>query len=203
LQLDRKRMTPPFAAVLLAALLVTGPALAAPVTDPAKMPAGTYALEKTHASLLARVRHMGLASYTLRFNRFDASYDWDPKAPEAARLTVTIDVASLDVGDPKISKDFAEDFLEARKHPKATFVSRAIVRDGDHGTVTGDLTLRGVTKPVTLDVVFRGYESGLLGARAGFSATGKLKRSDFGSESMSMFAGDDIELIIEVEFTRQ
>ncbi len=196
-------MIRPIAAALLTVLLLTGPALGAPSTDPSKMPAGTYTLEKTHASLLARVRHMGLTSYTMRFNRFDARYDWDPKAPEAAKLTVTIDVTSLDVGDAKISKDFAEDFLGAKKNPKATFVSNAIVRDGDHGTVSGDFTLRGVTRPVTLEVIFRGYESGLLGARAGFSATGHIKRSDFGSESMSMFAGDDIDLIIEVEFTRQ
>ncbi|RYF90958.1 MAG: polyisoprenoid-binding protein [Caulobacteraceae bacterium] len=191
------------AAAFAAMLLVAGPALAAPATDPARMPAGTYRLEKTHASLLARVRHMGLSSYTMRFNRFDARYDWDPKAPEAEKLTVSIDMTSLDVGDPKTSKSFAEDFLDARKNPKATFVSTAIVRDGDRGKVTGDLTFHGVTKPVTLDVVFRGYESGLLGARAGFSATGAFKRSDFGSDTMSMFAADDIELIIEVEFTRQ
>lgn len=192
-----------FAAALLAASLLTGPALAAPATDPAKMPAGRYELEKTHASLLARVRHLGLSNYTLRFNRFDASYDWDPKAPDAAKLMVSIDMTSLDVGDEKISRNFAEDFLDAKKNPKATFVSTAIVRDGDRGKVTGDLTFHGVTKPVTLDVIFRGYESGLLGARAGFSATGVFKRSDFGSDNMSMFAGDDIELIIEVEFLRK
>lgn len=196
-------MIRPLAVALMAAMLMTGPALAAPSTDPAKMPAGTYALEKTHASLLARVRHMGLSSYTLRFNRFDATYDWDPKAPEAAKLTVTIDMTSLDVGDAKISKNFAEDFLDAKKNPKATFVSTAIVRDGDRGKVTGDLTFHGVTRPVTLDVIFRGYESGLLGARSGFSATGAFIRSDFGSDNMSMFAGDDIELIIEVEFLRK
>jgi polyisoprenoid-binding protein YceI len=192
-----------FAAAGLCLALIASPAMAAPATDPAKMPAGTYVLEKTHASLLARVRHMGLTSYTLRLNRFDATYDWDPARPEAAKLSVTIDMTSLDVGDPKISKDFAEDFLDAKKNPKATFVSTAIVRDGDRGKVTGDLTFHGVTKPVTLDVIFRGYESGLLGARAGFSATGAFKRSDFGSDNMSMFAGDDIELIIEVEFVRK
>lgn len=192
-----------FAAAVLAASLLTGPALAAPATDPAKMPAGRYELEKTHASLLARVRHMGLSNYTLRFNRIDASYDWDPKAPDAAKLMVSIDMTSLDVGDEKISRNFAEDFLDAKKNPKATFVSTAIVRDGDRGKVIGDLTFHGVTKPVTLDVIFRGYESGLLGARAGFSATGVFKRSDFGSDNMSMFAGDDIELIIEVEFLRK
>jgi len=192
-----------FAAALAVALVCGTPVLAAPATDPAKMPAGTYVLEKTHASLVARVRHMGLSNYTMRFNRFDAQYIWDPKAPEAAKVTVTIDTTSLDVGDPKTSANFADDYLDAKKHPKATFVSREIKRDGAKGQLIGDLTLRGVTRPVTLDVEFRGYEQGLLGARAGFSATGLIKRSEFGSTSMSMFAGDEIELIIEVEFLRQ
>lgn len=192
-----------FVAALTAAIVCGTPVVAAPSTDPAKMPAGTYVLEKTHASLVARVRHMGLSNYTMRFNRFDASYVWDPKAPETAKVTVTIDTTSLDVGDPKTSKNFADDYLDARKHPKATFISREIKRDGARGQLIGDLTLRGVTRPVTLEVEFRGYEAGLLGARSGFSATGVIKRSDFGSTSMSMFAGDDIELIIEVEFLRQ
>jgi polyisoprenoid-binding protein YceI len=192
-----------FAAALAVAIVCGSPALAAPSTDPAKMPAGTYVLEKTHASLVARVRHMGLSNYTMRFNRFDARYDWDPKAPESAKVTVTIDTTSLDVGDAKTSKKFADDYLDAENHPKATFVSREIKRDGAKGQMIGDLTLRGETRPVTLDVEFRGYEAGLLGARSGFSATGSIKRSDFGSTSMSMFAGDDIELIIEVEFLRQ
>ncbi|HYE45297.1 MAG TPA: YceI family protein [Caulobacter sp.] len=192
-----------FAAALVAATLCGTPALAAPATDPGKMPAGTYVLEKTHASLIARVRHMGLSNYTMRFNRFEASYDWDPRNPEAARVTVTVDTTSLDVGDPKTSANFADDYLDARDHPKATFVSRQIKREGSKGQLIGDLTLRGVTRPVTLDVEFRGYDSGILGSRAGFSATGLIKRSDFGSTSMSLFAADDIELIIEVEFVRK
>lgn len=189
---------------LLTALALAGPGQAAPDTNPTKMPAGTYALEKTHASLIARVQHMGMASYTMRFNRFDASYQWDPGRPEAASLTVSIDMTSLDVGDPKTSQKFARDFLKADDHPKATFVSTGIVQgEGGRGTITGDLTFRGVTRPVTLDVVFRGYEAGLLGRRAGFSATGRFKRSDFGSREFGQFAGDEIELVIEVEFLKK
>ncbi|MFN3857182.1 MAG: YceI family protein [Caulobacter sp.] len=191
-------------ATILICLSLASPAAAAPSTDPARMPAGTYELEKTHASLIATVQHMGMSRYTMRFNRFDAAYDWDPKAPDAARLTVSIDMTSLDTGDPKTSASFAKDVLKAEQHPKATFVSTAIQRGPDgRGTVTGELTFRGVTRPVTLDVVFRGYEAGIFGQRAGFSARGGFKRSDFGSREHGLFAGDDIELVIEVEFVRK
>jgi len=188
---------------LFAAAVLCGPAAAAPSTDPSKMPAGAYELEKTHASLIARVQHMGLTSYTMRFNRFDAAYDWDPAAPDKARVTATIDLNSLDTGDAKISAKFAKDFLDADEHPEARFVSTGLTRDGAVGTLTGDLTFRGQTRPVTLQVVYRGYDSGILGARSGFSATGRFKRSDFGSTNLSTFVADDIELILEVEFTRK
>ena len=192
-------------AVALMAALYAGSAAAAPSQDPARMPAGTYALEKTHASVLAKVRHLGLSAYTMRFNSFDASYDWDPKAPEAAKVTVTIDVNSVDTGDAKVSAKFADEFLDGKNHPKATFVSTAIKRnaDGFTGSMAGDLTLRGVTRPVTLEVIFRGYEAGMLGARSGFSATGALKRSDFGSTNLSNFVADEIDLVIEVEFLKK
>ena len=192
-------------AVALMAALYAGSAAAAPSQDPAKMPAGTYGLEKSHASVVARVRHLGLAAYTMRFNSFDASYVWDPKAPDAAKVTVTIDVNSIDTGDTKVDVKFADQFLDGKNHPQATFVSTAIKRnaDGFTGSMTGDLTLRGVTKPVTLDVIFRGYEAGMLGARSGFSAVGVIKRSDFGSSNLTNFVGDEIDLVIEVEFLKK
>lgn len=196
------------AALILACCLVGGPVLAAPTTDPAQMPAGHYVLDKEHASLLARVRHEGVSFYTVRLNRFDASFDYDPKAPEASKVTVTVDAASLDNGDPKTSGQFAREFLDVDKNPTITFVSTAITRGpGDTGTMTGDLTFRGVTRPITLDVTFGGYTAGILGQRAGFSARGRFNRSDFGSTYMLKpplaFVDDAVELVIEVEFTRK
>ncbi|MBI1406317.1 MAG: polyisoprenoid-binding protein [Caulobacter sp.] len=190
-------------AALAVLLFLAAPAAAAPSTDPAKMPAGTWQLDKTHGSLIARVQHMGLTAYTMRFNSFDASYDFNPDAPDATKVTATIDLNSLDVGDPKISAKFAREFLDADDHPTATFVSTGLTRDGDRGTLTGDLTFRGQTHPVTLQVVYRGYATSVLGSRTGFSATGQFRRSNFGSSNLSSFVADDIELVIEVEFTRK
>lgn len=196
------------ALALACSLMLGGAASAAPSTNPADMPAGQYVLDKAHSSLLARVRHDGLAFYTVRMNTLDASFAYDPKAPEASKVVVTVDAASLDNGDAKSGPKFASEFLDVEKNPTITFVSTAIVRgEGNTGTMTGNLTFRGVTKPVTLDVTFAGYTSGMLGQRAGFSARGKFKRSDFGSTYMLnpplAFVDDEVELVIEAEFTKK
>ena len=187
--------------------------------DPAKAPAGLYGLDKSHASLTLRLSHMGMSGYTMRFDSFDAHYAYDPADPEASRVEVSIDANSLDVGDPKVSQRFAREFLDADAAPKITFVSTAIHRAPPAvtesgasaapdapvaGEVTGDLTFRGVTKSVTLKVVFNGTGPGLLGGhRMGFSATGEIKRSDFGSHQYESMVGDDVHLDIEAEFQRK
>jgi len=201
-------MLRPFAAALALVLLTAPMASAAPSVDPAAMPAGTYAVDKTHASLIARVKHMGLSAYTVRFTGFDASYVWDPKSPQTARVEALLQAASLDTGEPKFNGEFAEKFLDARANPTIKFVSTSIVQTSPgKGTMTGDLTLRGVTKPVTLDVVFDGYASGMGGQRSGFSARGVIKRSEFGSTFLLnpplAMVGDEVELILELEFVKQ
>lgn len=193
----------------LALVLMTAPmASAAPSVDPADMPAGTYAVDKTHASLIARVKHMGLAAYTVRFTGFEASYSWDPQSPQTARVEAVFQAASLDTGEPKFNGEFAEKFLDARDNPTIRFVSTSIVQTSPgKGTMTGDLTLRGVTKPVTLDVTFDGFRSGIGGQRSGFSAKGVIKRSEFGSTFLLnpplAMVGDEVELILELEFVKQ
>ena len=205
-----------FRAALLSLSILTlaCPALAEPRAasrDPAKAPAGVYVLDKNHASLTMRLSHMGMSGYTLRFDRFDAHYAYDPANPEASKLEVSIDADSLDVGDPKTGQKFAHEFLDSGAAPTITFVSTAIQRDPAatpdapvQGTVTGDLTFRGVTKPAALQVIFNGTGPGLLGGhRMGFSASGEIKRSDFGSHQFEGMVGDEVHLAIEVEFQRK
>lgn len=195
--------------VALAFVLLTAPmASAAPSTNPEDMPAGTYVVDKTHASLIARVKHMGLSDYTMRFTGFDATYSWDPKSPQTAQVEATFQAASLDTGEPKFSSEFAEKFLDAKANPTIRFVSTSIVQTSPgKGTMTGDLTLRGETRPLTLDVTFQGYASGMAGQRSGFSARGVIKRSDFGSTFLLnlplAFVGDEVELILELEFVKK
>lgn len=189
---------PTLAALLL---LLPGAALAASV-NPADLPAGHWTLDPRHASLIARVRHLGVSNYTLRFDKLEASFTYDPTHPEATKLEADVDTTSLDVG-ADYSRKFADQFLDAAKFPKATFVSTATTldTDGRSGIITGDLTLRGVTLPMTLRVAFVGVgRSFPFGTVAGFSATGSLKRSDFGSRSLLSYVGDDVSLEIEGEF---
>lgn len=193
------------ASLALLVVLCGAPAAwaAQPNPDPAAAPAGAYVLDKRHASVLAKVSHMGLSGYTMRFGKVDGRFDYDPAQPEAAKLSVTIDANSLDVGEDKLDRQFAREFLGADENPEITFVSTGITRtDPAHGEVTGDLTLHGVTRPVTLAVTFNGYDQSLLfGKRMGFSATGDILRSDFGSRAWLGLVGDKVRLIIEAEFT--
>ena len=197
-------------AAMALAILAASPTLAEPkpaTTDPTVAHAGHYVLDHTHASLLAKVSHLGLSFYTMRFNRFDARYDYDPSSPSASRIEVTIDANSLDVGDDAIGHQFARQFLGADKHPQITFVSAGVqATEPGHGVLAGDLTLNGVTRPVTLDVAFNGAGPGVFGLggyRMGFSAVGDVKRSDFGLKAWEGLVGDTVRLLIEVEFVRK
>ena len=180
-------------------------AYAAPDANPANMPAGSYVLEKTHASINAKVMHHGYAFYHFRFDKFDASYDYDPKNPTASKVVVTVDTKSMNTGLAKADKEFPVEFLAADKHPTATFKSNKItITQGNKGTMAGDLTLGGVTKPVTLDVTFNGAGKDMWGAmRSGFSATTTIKRSEFGLTKYVPAIGDEVALAIEVEFVKK
>lgn len=201
-------MIRPIAAALLIVLAAAPAAWAAPSTDTAKMPAGTYVLDPQHASLIARVKHGGFSNFTIRFRVTQATYQWDPKSPQTTEVRATVDAASFDSGLPKEDPGLAKAFLHVDKVPTAMFVSTSI-QPGDNGkgTMTGDLTLNGVTKPATFDVTWNGYDSGIFGQRSGFSARATIKRSDFGIDYLLRpplgFVGDEVELILELEFVKK
>lgn len=193
-------------ALCLAASIALGPAATlAASPNPADLPAGAYTLDKKHAAVIAKVLHMGVSLYTLRFDTFDAGFTWDPSRPADARVKATVDATSLDVGAP-YSRKFADEFLDASNFPAITFVSSQITPqpDGRTALMTGDLTLRGVTRPVTFNVTFVGVGKGLFGGTiTGFSATTTIKRSDFGSTFLLNLVGDETTLDIEAEFDRK
>lgn len=188
------------------ALLATSAlAQGAPLNTPlAQAPAGAYELEKTHASITFKVLHMGLAYYTMRFNDFDATITLDPKKPEASTLNVTIKPASLDANNPKMTAHTDnKDFFEVAKYPTITFVSTGIEKTSDTtGKVTGNLTLHGVTKPVTLEARFNGGGSHPMMKKyaLGFSATTTIKRSEFGMGYGTPMVDDNVHVLIETEF---
>ena len=185
-----------------------GAALANPSTqDPAKVPAGTYVLDKKHASLTVKIVHMGFSHYTMRFNGLDGGFTYDPANWQATKVTFAVDPKSVDTNDVAFNKQIAG-YFEADKFPAISFVSTGLQGGADgKGTLTGDLTLHGVTKPVTLDVTFDGAGHGItpLGTRLGFSGATQIKRSDFGISNfvLNQFTGDEVDVIFEVEFEKK
>ncbi len=181
--------------------------------------AGTYALDLTHASLTWRVNHFGLSKYTGRFTEFDATLQFNPEDPAATTLTATINPASVETdyrGDYKgthptspfasWNEDLAKNaqWFNAGAFGTITFMSTGINPTGPAtGQVTGDLTFLGVTKPVTLDVTYNGVANFPWAPdvdKIGFSAAGKINRTDFGMATYAPNIGEEVEIIIEAEF---
>lgn len=191
---------------VFAALIASGAAAADPTTrDPVKVPAGSFALDPRHASLVVKIPHMGFSHYTLRFNKLDGAFTYDPANWQATKVTITVDPKSVDTEDNIFSKTVAG-YFEPDKYPTITFTSTGLTSDAEgHGQLTGDLTMHGVTKPVTLDVEFNGYGPGLplMASRMGFSGSGKVNRTDFGVKAARPFAGDMVDLSFEVEFVKK
>ena len=149
------------------------------------LPTGQYQLEKAHGSLLFRVKHLGLSNYTARITDFDATLDFDPKNPTAAHVKAIVNPNSVHAEHPT-DKDWdrriGEDLLEGKEYPQIVFDSTKVEKTGEFtGKVTGNLTMLGMTEPVTLDVTYNGSmdSAALYQGRAavGFSARGKLQNT--------------------------
>ncbi len=192
---------------------ITALALGASVTSAAAVeaPTGAYKLDPTHASVTFKVSHLGLSNYTARFSKIDADLAFDAADMTKSKLNVSIDPVSIRTDYPFADKkDFDKklatdaEWFNAEFYPEITFTSTAVEMTGEKtAKVTGDLTLLGVTKPVTLDVTLNGAmkEHPFVKKPAiGFSATGSIKRSEFGFDKYVPMIGDDVALLIEAEF---
>lgn len=187
-----------------------------PASD-APVPAGAYELEKSHASLIFKVDHLGFSNYTARFRKFDARLQFDPNNIAASTLTATVDVKSLEADFPYPEQiDFnaqltGKDWLDAASYPQMRYASKRIEMTGRNTLrIHGDLTLHGVTRPVILHATYNGGYAGHPmdpRARIGFSAQGQLKRSEFGisygipAPGTTMGVGDTVNVLLEVEFS--
>ncbi|GJD54671.1 YceI family protein [Methylobacterium dankookense] len=200
----------PFLASSLALGLAFGSAALAqtpPTRDPAQIQAGTYAVDPGHTQVGWRVSHMGFSNYAGGFSEVSGTLDLQPKNPAAAKLSIRIPVASVATTNAKLTDELkSAQWLDAGQYPEMTFVSTKVAPAGkDKATVTGDLTLHGVTKPVTLDVTLVGAGVNPLNKKVtvGFEATGVLKRSEFGVKTYLPLIGDALHLTIAGAFERQ
>lgn len=170
---------------------------------------GTYVIDPNHTQVIFAIRHEGLSTFYGRFTKIAGGMNFDPAAPQASVLNVTIDMTGIQTHVDELDSELRDDVFHAKKFPTATFVSTGIAKTGDNtGTVTGNLTLNGVTKPVTLNVTFNGGRNSPIPFqpyRIGFDATGTIHRADFDLDGMiwSGLVGDDVTLMIESEMEKQ
>lgn len=185
------------AALTLGAALFSGQALAA-----------DYAIDKPgqHAFINFKISHLGYSWLYGTFKDFDGSFSFDAANPEASKVNVTINTASLDSNHAERDKHLrSADFLNVDKHPQARFVSTAVKSTGE-GTadITGDLTLNGVTKPVVIQARLLGEGQDPWGGyRAGFEGSTRIALKDFGITKDLGPASQEVELILSVEGIRQ
>ena len=174
-----------------------------------KIPAGTWNLDPTHSEVSFSVRHLAISKVKGSFESFDATLE-TAEDHTASKVTASIDVASVNTNQKDRDGHLQTgDFFLAEEHPKMTFVSTSIEEKGDDSfLVHGDLTLRGVTKPVTLKSEFGGLVvDGYGQTKLGFSATTKIDRTEFGVtwnaalEAGGFTLGNDVTVTLEIQFT--
>lgn len=187
---------------LAALALVAGLAVSAPAV------AADYAIDTKgqHAAVNFRIKHLGFSWLSGRFDRFSGTFSYDEKAPEASKVNVEIDTASVSSNHAERDKHLRNsDFLDVDKFPKATFVSKSVTASGEgKATIVGDLTLRGVTKEVVVDATYVGGGTDPWGGeRVGFTGTTKLTLADYGITFNLGPEGKEVELILDVEGVKQ
>ncbi len=180
--------------------------------DPSEAPAGAYALDPRHTSVIWRIRHGGVGIYVGRFDTISGVLNFDPQAPENSTLAVEIDALSVSTGllngngERTFDREIAQ-VLGAAENPKITFASTSVVRTGpDTGLVIGDMTMNGQTHPATFEVRFQGGRFMALTGKhdLAFSARTIIERSQWGVGNIifNRFTGNQVEIVIETEFLK-
>lgn len=176
--------------------------------DVAKVTGGTYQVEPSHTQIVFAYDHMGFTNNMGVVTMPTGTLTLDKANPAASKVSIEVPIANLTTGIPALNEHLAKpEFFDAAKFPTATFVSTSVKPDGATGAdITGNLTIKGVTKPVTLDAEL--YGAGKAPAMAGgkenvgFVATTTIKRSDFGMAYGVPMVGDAIELKIVAAFQK-
>jgi polyisoprenoid-binding protein YceI len=201
--------------VVLGSLVLALGVGAAPLSAPLRAgPAGQtpspvtpqrITLDPVHSLALFRIHHLEAGLFWGRFNALEGTVRWTLEPRSVPTFDVTAKVANADTGSEKLDGNLqGPNFFNAKEFPTIRFVSSSGTAIGDrHWTIMGQLTLRGVTKDVTVDCVATGIGAGPTGPKAGFECTLTLKRSDFGMtwgiEKPAKSLGDEVKLVIALE----
>ena len=198
---------------LPAALILASPALEAQTAPPAmpgiadasRVAAGTYAADPSHTLVGWRVSHFGFNDYFGQFGDISGTLVLDPANPAAATLDISVPLSGLATASLELTAHMQRaDFFDQPNHPNVRFVSTGVTVTGTTARIAGNLTIRGVTRPVTLDARFVGAGTNPINRKAtiGFHATTTVRRSDFGMTYAVPFISDDVALDISAAFER-
>ncbi|MDB5034278.1 MAG: hypothetical protein JWQ98_1519 [Chlorobi bacterium] len=168
-------------------------------------------IDPSHSQIQFSVRHMMISNARGRFEEFTGTVDFDPENLENLKVDVTIDVASINTRDPQRDGHLkSPDFFDAEQYPNIAFKSTSVEKAGNNDLrINGDLTIHGVTRPVTLEAEFAGVANSPWGTTsAGFSAHTKVNRKDFGLvwnqtlETGGLLVGEDVKIELELELVK-
>lgn len=192
------------AALIVGAGLLSG--LAPKVPAPARVAAAdTYTIDPVHSSVIFRIKHMNTANFYGQFTKVTGTIAFDESNPASCSIEAEIPVNSIDTHNSKRDQDVkGTDLFNAEKFPTISFKSKSFEKAGDAYNVTGDLTLRGVTKSVTVRVEKTG-SGNMRGTQIlGLESTFTFKRSDFGMTAMQNgMLGDEVRIIVSTEATKK
>ncbi|HRE28752.1 MAG TPA: YceI family protein [Anaerolineales bacterium] len=172
----------------------------------------TWNLDLSHSEVTFAVKHMMISTVRGKFNTFSGTIDFNEADPASSAIDVSIDVASVDTRDEKRDGHLKSgDFFDVAQFPAMTFKSTKVEKLSETtAKVTGDLTIRGVSRPVVLDVTYAGQAKSPWGTvSAGFSATTRVNRKDWGLtwnvalETGGVLVGEDVTIAIEAELVKQ
>ena len=189
-------------------LALSGTALAQVAShEPSQVEAGSYAVDPAHTQVGFGVSHMGFTTYYGHFADASGTLELTPKNPAGSKLSVSVPTASVSTTSDKLDGELKGDqWFDAAKYPTITFASTQIVASGrGEAKVTGNLTMHGVTRPVTFDAKFVGAGTNPLDKKytVGFAITGLVNRSDFGVKTYVPLIGDEVAITISGAFEKQ
>ncbi len=190
-------------------ILITASWLAAqPVRSTQSQPQ-TFRIDPIHSTVLFKIRHLGVSNFYGRFNKVSGGFTWDETDSGNGSMRITVEAKNVDTGN--LQRDIhlmSEDFFNAEEFPTISFISKGIEKTStDTYTLRGDLTMRGVRKPITASMTWLGIKDtkSQYGIRAGFEATFTIKRSEFGMDGFIQegILGDEVTLTIALEGMRK
>jgi len=195
--------------ILIALAVVAAPAVAQMPKDPpgkadvSRVTAGSYTVEPRHTQIRFTIMHFGFTPFSGFFSGASGSLTLDPAKPDAASVSIEVPTNTALVTVPKLTDELRSPmFFDPEKYPTMKFVSDKVTVHGTQATISGQLTLHGQTHPLTLEASFVGAGTMMGKHTIGFTATGTIKRSDYGISALLPLVSDEVKIDIAAAFDR-